>query len=99
MTREARHWDAIQEIGTAKRGLLSLATGSCIGYTTGSFQGKGSGETSLFSQLISTLVKGDLLLADRYYTTYAIMAMMIDKEIPLVFRQRANVKRDLCRLG
>ena len=75
-------------------GLLSLATGSCIGYATGSYQGKGSGETSLFSRLISILIKGDLLLADRYYTTYAIMAMMIDKGIPLVFRQRANVKSD-----
>jgi hypothetical protein len=75
-------------------GLLSLATGSCIDYTTGVYQGKGSGETSLFSRLISSLGKGDLLLADRYFTTYAIMTMMIEKEIPLVFRQRANVKSD-----
>ncbi len=75
-------------------GLISLATGSCIDYTTGVYQGKGSGETSLFSRLISSLGKDDLLLADRYFTTYAIMAMMIEKKIPLVFRQRANVKSD-----
>ena len=78
-------------------GLLSLATGSCIGYATGSFQGKGSGETSLFSCLIGTLRKTDLLLADRYYTTYAIMALMIERGTPLVFRQRQNVKTDFRR--
>ncbi len=78
-------------------GLLSLATGSCIGYATGPFQGKGSGETSLFSRLIGALGKNDLLLADRYYTTYAIMALMIKRGTPLVFRQRSNVKSDFRR--
>lgn len=75
-------------------GLFSLATGSCIGYATGTFQGKGSGETSLFSRLISTLRKDDVLLADRYYTTYAIMALLIEQGTSLVFRQRSNVKSD-----
>ncbi len=51
-------------------GLLSLATGSCIDYAPGPFQGKGSGETSLFSRLIETPGKDDLLLADRYYTLH-----------------------------
>ena len=41
-------------------GLLSLATGSCVDYAIGPYQGKGSGETSLFSQLIKTLSKNDL---------------------------------------
>jgi hypothetical protein len=78
-------------------GLLSLATGSCIDYALGPFQGKGSGETSLFSRLIGTLGKDDLLLADRYYTTYAIMARMIARKTPLLFRQRNNVKSDFRR--
>lgn len=78
-------------------GLLSLATGSCIDYTTGKYQGKGSGETSLFAQLIDQLDKKDLLIADRYYTTFAIMALMIKRGTPLVFRQRANTKSDFRR--
>ena len=78
-------------------GLLSLATGSCINYATDTFQGKGTGETSLFSLLIPTLKESDLLLADRYYTTYAIMALMIKRGTPLVFRQRQNVKTDFRR--
>lgn len=75
-------------------GLLSLATGTCLGYATGAFQGKGSGETSLFSQLIGGLGKEDLLLADRYYTTYGIMALLLKQKNSFVFRQRPNVKSD-----
>lgn len=78
-------------------GLVSLATGSCIDYALGPYQGKGSGETSLFSRLMGTLSQDDLLLADRYYTTYAIMALMIAQNTPLVFRQRGNVKSDFRR--
>lgn len=79
-------------------GLLSLATGSCVDYATGKYQGKGSGETSLFAQLIDNLDKKDLLIADRYYTTFAIMALMIKRGTPFVFRQRGNIKSDF-RLG
>ncbi len=78
-------------------GLLSLATGSCVQYVTSTYQGKGSGETSLFAQLIGNLGGNDLLLADRYYTTFAIMARLIQQGTPLVFRQRANVKSDFLR--
>jgi len=75
-------------------GLLSLATGSCLGYALAPYQGKGSGETSLFSQLIESLNTDDLLLADRYYMTYAIMVLLTRQGTPLVFRQRGNVKSD-----
>ena len=78
-------------------GLLSLATGSCVDYVLGSYQGKGSGETSLFSQLIESLSTFDLLLADRYYTSYAIMALLLKQGTSLVFRQRSNVTSDFRR--
>lgn len=78
-------------------GLLSLATGSCVDYVLGSYQGKGSGETSLFSKLIGSLSTSDLLLADRYYTSYAIMALLLIQETALIFRQRGNVTSDFRR--
>jgi len=78
-------------------GLLSLATGSCVDYATGPYQGKGTGETSLFSQLIQSLDKHDLLLADRYYTSYANFALLMRQGTPLVFRQRSTVKSDFRR--
>lgn len=78
-------------------GLVSLATGSCVDYAMGPFQGKGTGETSLFSHLIQSLGKQDLLLADRYYTSYANIALLKKQGTPLVFRQRSTVKSDFRR--
>ena len=78
-------------------GLVSLATGSCIDYVLGPYQGKGTGETSLFSRLINVLSQNDLLLADRYYTRFAIIALLIKQGTPLVFRQRSTVKSDFRR--
>ncbi len=77
--------------------LLSLATGSCVDYATGPYQGKGRGETSLFSRLFQSLGKHDLLLADRYYTSYAIIARLMQQGTSLVFRQRSMVKSDFRR--
>jgi len=78
-------------------GLVSLATGSCIDYVLGPYQGKGTGETSLFSQLINVLGQSDLLIADRYYTSFAIITLLIKQGTPLVFRQRSTVKSDFRR--
>jgi hypothetical protein len=77
--------------------LLSLATGSCVDYAIGPYQGKGRGETSLFSLLFQSLGKHDLLLADRYYTSYAIIAKLMQQGTSLVFRQRSTVKTDFRR--
>ncbi|NOR71230.1 MAG: IS4 family transposase, partial [Methylomarinum sp.] len=84
-------------------GLLSLSTGGCMNYATGSYQGKGkgtgkgTGETSLFSRLIRFLGSRDLLLADRYYTSYANYVLLTQQGTPLVFRQRSTVKSDFRR--
>ena len=78
-------------------GLLSLATGGCVDYAIGPYQGKGTGETSLFSHLIQSLGKHDLLLADRYYTSYANIALLTKQGTPLVFRQQSTVKSDFRR--
>jgi hypothetical protein len=78
-------------------GLVSLATGSCIDYVLGPYQGKGTGETSLFSQLINVLSQSDLLIADRYYTSFAIITLLMKQGTPLVFRQRSTVKSDFRR--
>ena len=78
--------------------LISLATGVIIDYRHGPYQGKGTGETSLFSQLLNSLLTGDLLLADRYYCTFAIIALLQAQGIPVLFPLHANKKADF-RLG
>ena len=68
-----------------------------ISLATGAYQGKGTGETSLFSQMLNTLLTGDLLLGDRYYCTFAIIVLMQAKGIPVLFPLHANKKADFKR--
>lgn len=78
--------------------LISLAAGSVIAYSLGSYEGKGTGETSLLSQILGSLSVGDLLIADRYYCTFAIIALLQACGIPVLFQIHANKKVDF-RLG
>jgi len=78
-------------------GLISLSVGSLKNYAISAYQGKGSGESSLFSLLIETIIEGDLLLADRYYCTYAIVALMQHQDAPVVFRNHAKKITDFRR--
>ncbi len=75
-------------------GLISLVSRGGLGYETAPYKGKGTGETSLFSKLISLLDNNDLLLGDRYYTTYAIISLLNQQGTSFVFRQSPNVKTD-----
>jgi hypothetical protein len=50
--------------------LFSLAVGTALDAAFAPYQGKGTGELSLFRALRDQLRRGDVLLADRYYCTY-----------------------------
>ena len=60
----------------------------------GEFQGKGTGETSLFSQLIDSLTTNDLLLADRYYCTHAIIMHLQRQGVTFLSRNHPQKKAD-----
>lgn len=77
--------------------LISLGAGTILDYALGPYQGKGSGETSLFSQRLDHLKPGDLLLADRYYCTYAIIALLVQKGVNVLFQNHAQRKPDFRR--
>jgi hypothetical protein len=77
--------------------LISLGAGTILDFALGPYQGKGSGETSLFSRMLDSLKPGDLLLADRYYCTYAIIALMIHKGVHVLFQNHAQRKPDFRR--
>ena len=72
--------------------LISLAAGTVMAYSLGAYQGKGTGETSLLSQLLGDLSVGDLLLADRYYCTFGIIALLQSCGVPVLFQMHANKK-------
>lgn len=75
-------------------GLLSLPSRSCLAYEIAPYKGKGTGETSLFSKLISSLSQNDLLLGDRYYASYAIMYLLTLQGTSFIFKQSSNVKTE-----
>lgn len=70
--------------------LISLSNGMVTDYAYGSYEGKGVGESSLFDQIRGNLTEGDLLLADRYYATYAIIMLLLLAGVPVVMRSHAN---------
>jgi hypothetical protein len=78
-------------------GLISLSVGSVVSYSMGSYQGKGSGETSLFSQVIDAIAKHDILLADRYYCTWAIIALLMQQDSHILVQNHAQRKPDFRR--
>ena len=43
---------------------------------TGPYRGKETGETALFRELLEQLQRGDLVLADRYYCSYFMVALL-----------------------
>jgi len=66
--------------------LLSLATGMVTGMAMGPYAGKETGESALLRQLLDRFKPGDLLLADRYYCSYFMIALLKERGIDLVVR-------------
>jgi hypothetical protein len=66
--------------------LLSLATAALQGMAFGPYQGKETGETALLRQLLADVPAGHVLLADRYYCSYWLVALAQAAGIDVVFR-------------
>jgi putative transposase len=73
--------------------LLSLATGMLEDMAMGPYTGKETGETALLRQLVDRFAPGDILLADRYYCSYFMIALLMEQGIDFVTRvhQRREV--------
>ena len=82
--------------------LLSLATAAVRGLATGPYQGKESGETALLRDLLEELVPGMVLVADRFYCSYFMLAVLraagVDVVVRLHQRRRSDFRRGR-RLG
>jgi Transposase DDE domain len=64
--------------------LLSLTTGACHDLAIAPYEGKGTGETSLFRRMYDTLKPGDVVLADALFDDYFIACELRDRGIDLV---------------
>ena len=67
--------------------LLGLATGVVLDSAVGPYRGKQTGESALFRALLSSLQRGDVVLADRYYCSYWMVALLQALDVDVVFRK------------
>ena len=72
--------------------LLSLATGMLVDMAMGPYTGKETGETALLRQLLDRFTRGDVLLADRYYCSYFMVALLMESGVDFV--TRVHQRRD-----
>lgn len=78
--------------------LLSLATAMISGMAIGPYSGKETGELALMRQLLDHLDPRDILLSDRYFCSYFMIAMLFDRNIDFVARLHHARKEDAYRI-
>lgn len=82
--------------------IFSLAVGTVLEAAIGQFRGKQTGENSMFRTLHDVLAKGDVVLADRYFSGWFDVALLIERGMDVVVRKhqmRATDFRTGVRLG
>lgn len=67
-------------------GVFSLATGAINHMAIGAYKGKQTGETSLLRTILDRILPGRILLADRYYASFWLLAAGEMRGIDLVAR-------------
>ncbi len=78
-------------------GIFSLATGAIKDMAIGPYKGKQTGESSLLRRLLDLVSPGTILLADRYYATFWLLAASEMRKIDLVARVHTLRKVDFRR--
>jgi hypothetical protein len=77
--------------------LLSLATGSVLDAAMGASKGKLTGEHALLRSMHGRLKRGDILLADAYYSSFDAVMTLVQMGVDVVMRQTANRPTDFRR--
>jgi hypothetical protein len=67
--------------------VFALATGTVLEAAIGKYEGKQTGENSLFRQLHDVLEEGDVVLADRYFSGWSDIALPRARGIDIVVRK------------
>ena len=68
-------------------GIVSLSCGAILEWAMGACEGKGTGETALLWKLAPALRSGDVVVADRYYAGYFMIARLLQLGVDVVIRQ------------
>jgi hypothetical protein len=78
-------------------GVISLAHGALLDAAMDACQGKGTGEHSLLRRLSECFVAGDVMLADRYFCSYFLIAQMQNRGVDVLFEQHGARLTDFRR--
>jgi hypothetical protein len=74
--------------------VMSLNCAAIVSLAMGPYSGEGSGETALFRTLFDDLEADDVLMADRYYASYWMIALLRRRGVDSLFRQHQRRKID-----
>jgi hypothetical protein len=74
--------------------MLCLGSGAVLDTALGSQVGKEGSEHALFHALLSQIADGDILLADRYYCSYTMIALLRARGADIVFQQHQRRRTD-----
>jgi len=77
--------------------LISLATGVVRDLAVGPYKGKETGETALFRTLLDGLEPGEIVLGDRCFASYFMIAALIHRGVDCLFRMHQRRKFDFHR--
>jgi Transposase DDE domain len=77
--------------------LVALATGVIDDLAMGPYEGKGTGETALLRALLDRLPPREILLGDRYFASFFLLAELMRRDIDGLFRMHQRRKFDFRR--
>jgi Transposase DDE domain len=67
--------------------IFSLSVGTVLEGVLNPYKGKQTGETAMLRAVLDRLEPGDLLVGDRYYANYWLIALAQQRRLDVVFRQ------------
>lgn len=77
--------------------ILSLATACIMNVAIGPYSGKETGETALLRELFGSLSPGDLVVADRYYCSFLMIALLQQRQVDVCVRLHQRRRADFRR--
>jgi len=77
--------------------LVSLSTGAVLGWASGPCKGKQTSEMALLWRLAGQLKRGDVMIADRFYASYLMLAHLRSLGVDVVMRQHQRRRTDFRR--
>lgn len=77
--------------------ILSLATACVMDLAVGPYAGKETGENALLREMLDSLHEGDVLVADRHYCSFLMIALLLGGGVDVCARMHQNRHVDFRR--